>query len=263
MRGNVTETEVYALPKNGRLVVGWISLLTMFLSFAIFILGYYLDLTFVPMLVTVFLFALSASHAWSAFSRTLTQRQVRKIDYWYLGAAAIGMFMFATGYEEQREAAASRTKEYMHRQSEIVFQSAVSKALIPYMLKTCEDDFQQRISDKPCALSEAISEAMQPGTSPDLVDHYLRRLATVRADVINRGANSEFEKMDAVVRESLAAFRKWAEKNPLRSRFVPVDEALRVWSGVSQYFVWPFLLAIALALRITKVTIDVFGWAEG
>jgi hypothetical protein len=30
----------------------------------------------------------------------------------------------------------------------------------------------------------------------------------------------------------------------------------------AQYFAWPFVIALALALRLTKVTIDVFDWAK-
>jgi hypothetical protein len=29
-----------------------------------------------------------------------------------------------------------------------------------------------------------------------------------------------------------------------------------------QFVIWPFLLTLALALRITKVTIEIFGWAR-
>jgi hypothetical protein len=260
--GNVTETKKYKTPKGGRLILGVVSIIGMLLSLAFFILGTYVKFDFVPMLIALFLFALGACHAWAAFANNLTQSNVRKIDYWYLGAAAVGMFVFAAGYGEQREAAASRTREYVHRQTELTFQVAVTKALMPYMLTTCKDEFQRDVSDKPCALSESISEAMQPNTSSYVIEHYLRRLATVRSEVMKRGDNPEFDKMTTAVGASLVAFEKWAEANPLRQPFVPIDEAMRVWSGIGQYFIWPLLLAFALALRITKVTIDVYEWAK-
>lgn len=40
------------------------------------------------------------------------------------------------------------------------------------------------------------------------------------------------------------------------------DERSEVVFGLGQWVIWPFLLAYALALRITKVTVDVFEWAK-
>lgn len=40
------------------------------------------------------------------------------------------------------------------------------------------------------------------------------------------------------------------------------NEFTDILFGVGQLVVWPFLLSYALALRLTKVTIDVFEWAK-
>jgi hypothetical protein len=40
------------------------------------------------------------------------------------------------------------------------------------------------------------------------------------------------------------------------------DDEAEMLFGLGQWVLWPFLLAYALALRITKVTIDVFEWAK-
>ncbi|WP_456671119.1 hypothetical protein [Bradyrhizobium sp. USDA 3240] len=40
------------------------------------------------------------------------------------------------------------------------------------------------------------------------------------------------------------------------------NEKKELLFGVGQMLIWPFLLAAALALRLTKVTIDVYGWAD-
>jgi hypothetical protein len=39
------------------------------------------------------------------------------------------------------------------------------------------------------------------------------------------------------------------------------DEQSEIMLGLGQWVIWPFLLAYALALRITKMTVDVFEWA--
>jgi len=40
------------------------------------------------------------------------------------------------------------------------------------------------------------------------------------------------------------------------------DDKTEMLFGLGQFVVWPFFLAFALALRITKVTVDVFEWAK-
>jgi hypothetical protein len=56
----------------------------------------------------------------------------------------------------------------------------------------------------------------------------------------------------------------WRKHLEIAPKFQPTarDEDTELLFGLGQWFVWPFLFAYALALRITKVTIDVFEWAK-
>src|SRR5205809_8079742 len=65
----------------------------------------------------------------------------------------------------------------------------------------------------------------------------------------------------SVLQVRMGDWRKYLEEAP---KFQPTarDEDTELLFGLGQWFVWPFLFAYALALRITKVTIDVFEWAK-
>jgi hypothetical protein len=56
----------------------------------------------------------------------------------------------------------------------------------------------------------------------------------------------------------------WAEymRNAPTETVSPRDEEAELLFGFGQLVIWPFFLAYALALRITKVTVDVFEWAK-
>jgi hypothetical protein len=49
---------------------------------------------------------------------------------------------------------------------------------------------------------------------------------------------------------------------PTAAQVKGLDEEAEVLLGLGQTILWPLLLAFALALRITKVTVDVFEWAK-
>jgi hypothetical protein len=50
----------------------------------------YKETGYISYLASTFCWFLSLFHAGYAYAQNLTQRQVRKIDYWYLGAASLG-----------------------------------------------------------------------------------------------------------------------------------------------------------------------------
>ncbi len=55
-----------------------------------------------------------------------------------------------------------------------------------------------------------------------------------------------------------AEFMQEAPSEEVSSR----DEDVEMIFGLGQWVIWPFFFAYALALRITKVTTDVFEWAK-
>jgi hypothetical protein len=60
----------------------------------------------------------------------------------------------------------------------------------------------------------------------------------------------------------LEELRQTVAATPTSTKPKIVDEEMQVLLGLGQTLVWPLLLAFALALRLAKVTVDVFGWAE-
>jgi hypothetical protein len=56
----------------------------------------------------------------------------------------------------------------------------------------------------------------------------------------------------------------WQERNGPQTRQIaePLSEQMKLGIDVIQYFFRPFVLSFALALRITKVTIEVFEWTK-
>ncbi|SFN38094.1 hypothetical protein SAMN05216573_11272 [Bradyrhizobium sp. Rc3b] len=249
-------------PTGGRLIVGWASFVGGIICTVILVYGSVTEkLDFVPTLITTFILALCLTHGRYAFAQHLTQKQVRKIDYWYLGAATVGMFMLAVGYSEQRETAITRSRDFVYRQGEDVLMTDVVRALSPYMNASCKDDIR-KLSLKPCDTSQAIAEGMHPGATPELVEHYMRRLANASIDLAQKGDNPAFDKMSTEIGIKLAALKEYIVANVPRHQFIPHDEGVLIMFSVGQMVFWPFLLAFALALRIAKVTIDVFGWTE-
>jgi hypothetical protein len=101
-----TLREVFAVYNSfprGRRIVGYVSTAG-WLIFAI-ALGFavYFGAGFITYLVLAFLSFLCTTHSNYAFTQNLTQRKVRRIDYWYLGTAAVGLLLFAAAYSNQRE----------------------------------------------------------------------------------------------------------------------------------------------------------------
>ncbi|MGY3591457.1 K+-transporting ATPase c subunit [Bradyrhizobium sp. USDA 4341] len=258
----VTTEKTYIAPTGGRLIVGWTSFVGGIICTIILVYGSLTSkLDFVPTLIAAFIFALCLTHGRYAFAQNLTQKQVRKIDYWYLGSAAIGMFMFAVGYSEQRETAITRSRDFVYRQGEDIFMTNVMKAVSPYMNATCKDDIR-KLSEKPCDTSLAIAEGMKPGATPELVEHYMRRLANAKIDLAKNGDNPALDKLSTEVGVNLVMLKDYIVANTPKHQFIPHDEGMLVMFSMGQMVFWPFLLAFALALRIAKVTIDVFGWAD-
>jgi hypothetical protein len=69
---------------------------------ALFYRSFYFGFEYTSQLVIWFFLWLSFFHAVFAFNFGLTATGIRKIDYWYLGVAAIGVLFFAISYADQR-----------------------------------------------------------------------------------------------------------------------------------------------------------------
>lgn len=260
----MTAEEHYTIPTGSRLIAGRVAAVGGAICTVALVYEAYTIASFVPTLVTFFVFALCLTHGRYAFDRKLTQRQVRKIDYWYLGVAAIGMLMFAVAYSGQRGATINQSREFIYHQGEMAFLLEAKTKLVRYLEEVCKDEFK-KVSDRPCITGESLEEDMKPGASPELVDHWMRRLTLARSEVSKkRTVNSDepFIKAQTAVGVQLVMLKNYIVANTPKATFDPVDEGMRLMFSIGQMVLWPFLLAFALALRIAKVTIDVFEWAK-
>jgi hypothetical protein len=65
----------------------------------------------------------------------------------------------------------------------------------------------------------------------------------------------------SVIQIRLDDWEKYMRDAPPQS-VSPRDEEAEILFGLGQLVIWPLFLAFALALRITKITVDVFEWAK-
>ncbi|MGY3698944.1 hypothetical protein ACVIGA_009086 [Bradyrhizobium sp. USDA 3240] len=89
-------------PRQRRLVGKW-SFGCFIISLAVLVAIYWFQLGYVPGLIVAFICFLSLMHFSYASNSKLNQRMARMIDYWYLGVAAIGLFVFVLAYSGQRD----------------------------------------------------------------------------------------------------------------------------------------------------------------
>src|ERR1700683_1718286 len=80
--------------------------------------AYQREAGFIVLLVLTFLLFLFGDHYKYAFMENLSQRKVRRMDYWYLGAVSIGLFLAAFGYSTQRETTIARFNENIYEAGE-------------------------------------------------------------------------------------------------------------------------------------------------
>lgn len=261
----VTWTEQFP---RGRRVVGWITSIGFFVFPCLIGVAYYVRAGFITYLALTFFWFLSWSHANFAFAQNLTQRRVRTIDYWYLGAAAVGLFLFAVGYEDQRETALTRIQMKMHQSGELPVIEDVKKSFADLENRMCDPSITSKAT-APCVNIKKLAVDAHPGLSPKEITVLKDRLS----DEVNMPYGRLFspEQLSkgnifmpaAVLSVRLDDWHRYMEDAPKAdTRLKPADDDSALMFGLGQWVLWPFLLALALALRITKVTVDVFEWAK-
>lgn len=260
--------EFYHSLPQGRWIVGYVGAVGLVLLSIAFGFAVYFKAGFIAYLTLGFLICLSTFHSHYALAQNLTQRKVRTIDYWYLGAAAIGLLLFAAGYSNQRQATIARMLVKVHEAGESTKRSDVSSALNTLSEFLCEYFIFR--SKAPCDGVKKVAMEIRPNLSAKdisiLQERFEKDVAvpyglafTVEEIVRNQNV---FLRL-SVVQVRMDDWRQYAEGAPKTiSTVEKIDDDAEILFGLGQWVVWPFLLAYALALRITKVTIDVFEWAE-
>lgn len=258
--------EFYKSFPRGRRIVGFTSMagslvLLIALGFAI-----YFKFGFFSYLILAFCLMLCTFHSNYAFNPNLTQRKVRRIDYWYLGAATFGLLFFAAAYSTQREAILTKALIVAHQAASEPTREKVVESVATLTKSLCRPEMV-RASQKPCDGIKKFSAEIKPHLSADQIGT-LREKFTQEV-TLPYGRIFTLEQLNAApgifspLSVVLVRIDDWIETmNDAPSQAaLQRDEQSEIIYGLGQWVIWPFLLAFALALRITKVTVDVLEWA--
>jgi hypothetical protein len=252
---------------RGRRIVGYASTAGFFVFLLALCFAVYFRTGFVTYLILAFLMFLCTSHSNYAFAQNLTQRKVRRIDYWYLGAATFGLLLFAAAYSNQREAVLTKMFVIAHQTAEEPIREKVVASLATLSEFLCSAEIV-RSSPKPCEGLKTFSVEIKPHLSAEQIESLKEKF---RSEVgLPYGRMFSLEQLRtrpslfsplSVVQVRLGDWAEFMKDAPSQSASQR-DEQSEVMFGLGQWVIWPFLLAYALALRITKVTVDVFEWAK-
>jgi hypothetical protein len=212
-----------------------------------------------------FAFCFFACH-WVAASYTeLTQAQSRSIDYVYLGVATVGVFVLAMNYEPDR---------YEFRQNKVVSQAEIT-------LKDTKQHLDAILVQHQQALCQLNVVSLGPEYCAQAKQLVLDYRAEDRSQDYPSGSrainlyvakihipNDAEEPKRQVYREidlQLHSLQSARLRVLLDLAFIefqrPMPREAKPQSAW-QIFTWPFILAFALALRLTRTTIEVFDWTR-
>jgi hypothetical protein len=255
-----------SLPR-GRRIVGYVSTIGFFVFLIGLALAVYFNIGFLSYLILAFLMFVSTMHSNYALAQNLTQRKVRRIDYWYVGAAVLGLLLFAAGYSNQREAVLTRLFVVAHQSGEEAVSEKVSSSLSDLSKFLCGAEMV-RSSPAPCDGLKRFSEEIKPHLSADQIKALNDKFTKEVVLPYGRMYSTEQLKKNPSLFSPLSVIQvrldDWAEymRNAPSQTVSQRDEGAEILFGLGQLVIWPFFLAYALALRITKVTVDVFEWAK-
>jgi hypothetical protein len=153
------------LPR-GRRIVGYVSTIGFLVFLIALIIGIYFKTGFLSYLVLAFLIFISTMHSHYALAQSLTQRKVRMIDYWYVGAAAIGLVLFAAGYSNQRDLVLTKLFVAAHRSGEELLRENVSSSLADVSKFLCSAKMV-RASRTPCEGAKRFAAEIKPHLTAD------------------------------------------------------------------------------------------------
>jgi hypothetical protein len=270
---------------------GWIAILTAVLV----IVDWFLDWPYLIGLVLWFFFWLSFGHWNFCRDETFTQTDVRKIDYLYLGAAAISIVLAASQYQATRAqymqmlddvfvpSKKSELKEYIDRER-TYYCSQIMEEFVPKQY--CDWitvlrpflDTDYSVSDL-----EARIKGGHELIDAEQWDSFwvaLRIFATYGEDEMPRRnfidpSNSLRDRVrftlqiqQSVGRAARLIVRSMekianTQFKPTTAAPTPAPEGfLPAIGGLGLTAIWPLFLTFALAIRFVKVTAEVSGWVR-
>lgn len=236
------------------------------LSLTAFVLSIVLEnIPFIFTLGAWFAFWFFACH-WAAASYTrLTLAQSRSIDYVYLGVATIGVFVLAMNYEEDR---------YEYRQNQYVAEAKVQlqktkqdldTALLKHQQALCQLNIVTSMPEYCTQAKKLVQDYRAEDRTKDTADGS-RAINQYMLDVhASKDADETKNQLYRIVENELQNLRGAHLRVSFDLRYIEFQTPMPRESETHsawQIFTWPFILAFALALRLTRTTIEVLNWAQ-
>jgi hypothetical protein len=243
---------------------------------------------------------LSAFHFYFAVNTKLTTTGVRLIDYFYVGSALAGVFSLGANLAEARGQFFFELNRPALETRAVAQRASLTLLVDEFTRKECQTDLFTRANVR-CPSIRALAVALRgSGSNEDARKslQFFRESISIypRGEVVAWRGDTWFEFKRIAERQSGHAlsdseFRQiWLRADAQGRLFykgdtivmssIDLEETLSelVPPGakpakekstglpynlyaLGQLFLWPFVLALAAALRITKVTIEVFEWA--
>jgi hypothetical protein len=280
----------------GRVLLGTWALVVTVVSALTLIVCWKVDAPYLLSLTLWFIFCLAFGHWVFCRSLSLTMRDVRLIDYLYLGAGAVSVLLATASYEETRAQYAQMffdTLVLTDRQSlsrAIQEQDDICgdrdkdlqpasycpwisslKALLANNSGAAELEAWahegRRFLDKqqwdswPTLLRLLVTASPDKSSKPTAPNPFAERGRQMLERQYEAGiiARAFVRSVEVIVRNETAPLGK-----PSAASGRPPEPytVMTVLGGVSRYSIWPFLLMFALAVRFIKVTAEVTGWIK-
>jgi hypothetical protein len=227
---------------------------------------------------------LGGFHAYFAFRLDWTTADNRALDYYYLGTAALSLLLFAGTYENQRAKFIEMVALDIEQQLADGFKKRLRAETAYYRDEACatETERGKRHCEKANELSlwinsdhnaeetKQAADGFDAFVASDLAGYPLQWVTrneqgvdiAVTRNVTRRPEGMLWYGPPAVQKafKDLLAFEAKSQKHPRSNDIQNYLEPPNVWLGFGQTVLWPFVLAIAFALRITKTTIEVRKW---
>jgi hypothetical protein len=199
---------------------------------------------------------------WLAAQGNWTVRQTKMIDYWYVGIGAVGAVLLTAGLELSAFSASPRAAIAEVFDNE--YSKNLNKNLTNYVSRACSDVSIARFRDH-CEMAKALERTAAVLSASQLLAK--QKELDDLADSLEEPRDSEQSSIYGAAKlvsnsiSLVASVRKHHE--PLEASAVSEKNTPNSdWLKLLKLLAWPYVLAVALALRLTKVTIDAFEWTK-
>lgn len=218
------------------------------------------------LLLVWFAIWLAIFHWQYAHAEKITVRHVKLMDYWYLGITAIGIVLVAWGPEKDkdRDRVWALAKAAIAAHIDDAYFDHLKSEIDSYEKRACTDTYAARFANH-CAKARLLAQKGRRLSASELLmtKSELDDLAADLKEPRDAEQSSIYDAIQSVsnsmallisvrdVHDKLIASAKSKDRPPTG-----------LWLEILQVLGWTLVLPIALALRLTKVTIEAFEWTR-